>query len=230
VFRKPIDVSDFGQTPHPNHPDAHFIDLNGIQTCDDSAQHEVRGVDEAAADIGILNDRYVVAVAAGRVAAAVPRYAMRWTNVGFDPHQREVFVRHSIGSGRYSEQFTTYYAHMSDTRVRHGREVYAGTVLGRVGTTGASSGEHLHIAVYRHKNLSYRAAFELDYSRADFFELGKELAAMDPWGWQGPQGIDPWAWRFKYNSGSDPDNAGSWSINLWKVGEEPTMYDGENEP
>jgi murein DD-endopeptidase MepM/ murein hydrolase activator NlpD len=115
--------------------------------------------------------------------------------------------------GRYSEQFTTYYAHMSDTRVRRGDAVVAGTVLGQVGTTGASSGEHLHIAVFRNKNLSYRATFELDYSRKDFFELGKELASIDPWGWA-PKGVDPWAWRFKFNDGDLPDDAGSWSIDL----------------
>lgn len=226
-FWKPIDVSDFGQTPNAAHPLAHYIDLNGLQKCDDWYGHDghpaIDGVDEAAADIGVQSDRDVVAVAAGRVAAAVPRYALRWAPVGGDPHQREVFVRHSIGSGRYSEQFTTYYAHMSDTRVRRGDAVVAGTVLGQVGTTGASSGEHLHIAVFRHKNLSYRASWELDYSRADFFELGKELAAIDPWGWRGPQGLDPWAWRFKFNDGDLPDFAGSWSINLWKAGEAPTM-------
>jgi murein DD-endopeptidase MepM/ murein hydrolase activator NlpD len=226
-FKKPIDVSDFGQTPNATHPLAHYIDLNGIQKCDDWYGHDghdvIGGVDEAAADIGVESDRDVVAVAAGRVAAAVPRYALFWSPVGGDPHQREVFVRHTIGTGRYSEQFTTYYAHMSDTSVRRGDAVVAGTVLGRVGTTGASGGEHLHIAVFRHKNLSYRATWELDYSRADFFELGKELAAIDPWGWQAPTGIDPWAWRFKFNDGDLPDYAGSWSIDLWKAGEAPTM-------
>ena len=226
-FNKPIDVSDFGQTPNAGHPLAHYIDLKGVQKCDDWYGHDdhgvIDGVDEAAADILVESDRDVVAVAAGRVAAAVPRYALMWSPVGGDPHQREVFVRHSIGTGRYSEQFTTYYAHMSDTRVRRGDAVVAGTVLGRVGTTGASSGEHLHLAVFRHKNLSYRASWELDYSRADFFELGKELAAIDPWGWRAPQGIDPWAWRFKFNDGDLPDYAGSWSIDLWKAGEEPPM-------
>lgn len=233
AFWKPIDVSDFGQTPDPGHPLAHYIDLNGVQKCDDTYGHVTGwgpygGVDEAAADIGVTSDRHVVAVAAGRVAAAVPRYALQWSPVGGDPHQREVFVRHTIGTGRYSEQFTTYYAHMSDTLVRRGDAVVAGTPLGRVGTTGASGGEHLHIAVFRHKNLSYRSSFELDYSRADFFELGKELAAIDPWGWRGPQALDPWAWRFKFNDGDLPDYAGSWSIDLWKAGEAPTM-DGYSE-
>ena len=42
----------------------------------------------------------------------MPRYVLELTAVGFDPHQREVFVRHAVGFGRYSEPFTTYYAHM----------------------------------------------------------------------------------------------------------------------
>ena len=223
VYNIPIDVSDFGQVPVADHPEAHYVDLNGIQTCNSSPQHEVSGVDEAAADIGYIDGRDVVAVAAGRVAAAVPRYVLELTAVGFDPHQREVFVRHAVGFGRYSEPFTTYYAHMSDTLVRRGDSVATGTVLGRVGTTGASSGNHLHIAVFRHRNLSYRSSFELDYSRADFFEGDKAAAAIDPWGWNGPPATDPWAWRFR-SSDNHPDNAGSWSLHLWKPGEAPTMY------
>jgi uncharacterized delta-60 repeat protein len=223
VYNIPIDVSDFGQVPVADHPEAHYIDLNGIQTCDSSPQHEVAGVNEAAADIGYIDGRDVVAVAAGRVAAAVPRYVLELAAVGFDPFQREVFVRHAIGFGRYTEQFTTYYAHMSDTPVRRGDAVVAGTVLGRVGTTGASSGNHLHIAVFRHRNLSYRASFELDYSSGDLFDGDNEAAAIDPWGWNGPPAADPWAWRFR-SSDTHPDNAGSWSIHLWKPNEAPTMY------
>ena len=222
AFNIPIDVSDFGQTPISGHPLAHYIDLAGVQKCfmNGSNVHTViGGVDEAAADIVVGNDKIVLSVAAGRVAWAVPRNVLAYSPVGNDPYQRELFVRHSIGSGRYQEEFTSYYAHMSDTRVRRGDAVVAGTQLGRVGTTGASSGEHLHIAVLRHHNLSFRPSFDLDYTLFDFWE-GKEVAMIDPWGWLGPQALDPWAWRFRQTA-NNPANAGSWSINLWKAGEAP---------
>ncbi|MEO7795130.1 MAG: peptidoglycan DD-metalloendopeptidase family protein [Thermoanaerobaculia bacterium] len=221
VFRIDIDVTAFGQTPNPNHPLAHYIDLHGIQKCDAYYGHDgvgpIGGVDEPAIDILVGDDRDVRSMAAGRVASAVPRFVLRYTPVGNDPHQREVFVRHSIGTGRYSEQFTSYYAHMTATLVRRGDVIPAGTVLGPVGHTGAAYGDHLHISVARNKNLSYRVNWEHGYAHVGF-DVDKGISAIDPWGWRGPAAIDPWAWRFRTN-----DLAGSWSINLWKPGEEPTM-------
>jgi uncharacterized delta-60 repeat protein len=227
AYNLPLDVSDFGQTPNGAHPLAHWVDLNGIQKCNgsdangDGLDDPFGGIDEPAVDILVGSSRDVVAVAAGRVASAVPRYVLRYSPVENDPHQREVFIRHSVGTGRYSEQFTTYYAHMSETLVRRGDVVEAGDALGQVGTTGASSGNHLHISVMRHKNLSYRASFEHGYAHVGF-DQGKEVAAIDPWGWRGLPATDPWAWRFRNVEGR-PDDAGSWSINLWKPGEAPTM-------
>lgn len=219
-----IDVTEFGQTPAVDHPLAHWIDLNGAQKCTNTHGHTtwvLGGVDEAAVDIPVLSDRDGIAVAAGRVVAAVPRYRLGATPIGTDPYQREVYVRHTVGAGRYAEVFTLYYAHFYDTRVRRGDIVAAGDVLGQVGNNGGSTGEHLHLATFRHRNLSFRSSFEIPFERADF-HLGKEVGAIDAWGWRAPQGFDPAAWRFRYLDGERID-AGAWSINLWRPGEEPTM-------
>lgn len=52
------------------------------------------------------------------------------------------YVRINHGSG-----LTTAYAHMSVLRVRTGQAVKAGDVIGLVGSTGDSSGPHLHFEV-----------------------------------------------------------------------------------
>lgn len=218
VYRLGIDVSEFGQTPYPSHPLAHTIDLAGRQHCDGRPDDpHLNGIDEAAVDIMLPSNRDILSVAPGRVVQAVPRYVLIWAPVGNDPWQREVFVRHHVGSGRYSEQFTTYYAHQIDTPVRRGQTVLAGTLLGRTGNTGASYGVHLHIAAFRHRNLTYRATYELAYDQVGFIE-DKEVAAFAPWGWRAPQGADPWGWRFRNN-----DSAGTFSADMWRSGEAPTM-------
>jgi murein DD-endopeptidase MepM/ murein hydrolase activator NlpD len=52
----------------------------------------------------------------------------------------QVVVRHS--DGRYSQ-----YAHLSAISVKSGQSVAAGQRLGRSGSTGNSSGPHLHFEV-----------------------------------------------------------------------------------
>lgn len=45
--------------------------------------------------------------------------------------------------------FVTRYAHMSETLVRAGDRLQRGTVIGKVGSTGRSTGPHLHYEVFR---------------------------------------------------------------------------------
>lgn len=51
---------------------------------------------------------------------------------------------------RHDNGFTTRYAHMSAIKVRHGTRVARGTVVGRLGNTGRSTGAHLHYETRRH--------------------------------------------------------------------------------
>lgn len=53
-----------------------------------------------------------------------------------------VEVKHHSG-------YKTLYAHMTEIRVKKGQSVTTGTIVGTVGTTGLSTGNHLHFAVYK---------------------------------------------------------------------------------
>ncbi|MGA9334018.1 MAG: hypothetical protein WBV39_07045, partial [Rudaea sp.] len=110
-YNIPIDVSEFGQ-PTGN-GDACAIDFKGRQHSYISGSKcylDDSGIDETASDILIDSRNDDVAVAAGRVVMAVPRFIPMFTPPGNDPYQRELFIRHNVGSGRYAEIFTSYYA------------------------------------------------------------------------------------------------------------------------
>ncbi|HOX72662.1 peptidoglycan DD-metalloendopeptidase family protein [Dokdonella sp.] len=230
-YNIPMDVSDFGQTPGPFNACA--IDNRGRQrsignpnenpsTCD----YDNSGVNEPAMDIDVTSPRLAAAVAPGRVVMAVPRHVPTYTPAGNDPYQREVFIRHQVGSGRYAEIFTTYSAHMQNTYVRRGELVDTGDWLGSIGNTGASYGEHLHLTVVRNTNLSFRKSFEVNFVGGQHDRDGS-VGAVDPFGWSpanGLNGVDPWAWRFR-NHANNPllDNAGGFSSRMWLPGEAPPL-------
>jgi murein DD-endopeptidase MepM/ murein hydrolase activator NlpD len=54
-----------------------------------------------------------------------------------DGYGKLVVVQHRLG-------MTSWYAHLSRIAVRRGECVVAGSRIGRVGTTGHSTGPHLH--------------------------------------------------------------------------------------
>lgn len=72
----------------------------------------------------------VYAVASGIVTAS--HYSGGWGN--------EIRIRHNSG-------MITQYAHLSRINVRRGQKVVRGQVIGRVGSTGRSTGAHLHFGL-----------------------------------------------------------------------------------
>jgi murein DD-endopeptidase MepM/ murein hydrolase activator NlpD len=48
---------------------------------------------------------------------------------------------------RHSRAITTKYAHLSRIEAREGQHVKRGDIVGRVGSTGRSTGPHLHYEV-----------------------------------------------------------------------------------
>ncbi|MDR3276078.1 MAG: M23 family metallopeptidase [Treponema sp.] len=59
----------------------------------------------------------------------------------------------------HSGQYQTMYAHLSKISVKQGAYVYQGAKIGEVGSTGYSTGPHLHFSVYKNS----KAVNPLDY-------------------------------------------------------------------
>ena len=61
------------------------------------------------------------------------------TSAGWDPggYGNLVVIQHRMG-------MTSWYAHLSRIRVRVGTCLVAGRIIGQVGSTGNSTGPHLH--------------------------------------------------------------------------------------
>jgi murein DD-endopeptidase MepM/ murein hydrolase activator NlpD len=73
--------------------------------------------------------------------------------VGFDNNLGNYIIISHYGG------FQTTYAHLSSTAVKKGDQVRQGARIGAVGSTGYSTGPHLHFAVYRNG----RAVNPLDF-------------------------------------------------------------------
>jgi murein DD-endopeptidase MepM/ murein hydrolase activator NlpD len=67
----------------------------------------------------------------------------RISTVGFNSvYGRYIIISHNGG-------YQTMYAHLSLASVRQGAYVYQGSKIGEVGSTGYSTGPHLHFAIYK---------------------------------------------------------------------------------
>ncbi|CAN5883734.1 hypothetical protein BH23ACT10_BH23ACT10_26000 [soil metagenome] len=84
----------------------------------------------AGIDLGAASGTPIGAAAAGTVVAAGV----------MGGYGNAVDIRHADGT-------TTRYAHQSRLLVRNGQQVAAGQIIGLVGSTGASTGPHLHFEV-----------------------------------------------------------------------------------
>lgn len=85
-----------------------------------------------------------------------------------DPYGLAVAIRHDFGYK--DQQLYTIYAHMSEMNVIKGQHVEAGEVIGFVGSTGATTGPHVH--------------FEVRFPQNSFFyTYNPELWIAPPQGW-----------------------------------------------
>lgn len=97
----------------------------------------------------------VLAAAGGKVVSA--GYGLYYGNSDpNDPYGLAVTIRHNFGHN--GKRLYTVYAHMEKILVNVGQEVNTGDVIGLVGTTGLTTGPHLHFEVRMEQN-SYFATF-----------------------------------------------------------------------
>ncbi|MBC8535939.1 M23 family metallopeptidase [Feifania hominis] len=107
--------------------------LSGTMTCDFGYRiHPITGKIgfHSGVDLGAATGTTIKSAAAGTVI-----------EVGTSAvYGKYVIVEHS-------NKLKTFYAHMSKTSVKQGKKVKAGTKLGEVGSTGVSTGPHLHFEI-----------------------------------------------------------------------------------
>lgn len=99
-------------------------------------------------DFGVAQGTPIKAIAAGTVVGA----GWIWRGYGI-----EVFIRHADGK-------VSHYAHQSREIVSVGQKVARGQTIGYVGSTGDSTGPHLHLEVL----MSYRYGAQLVSSLAQW--------------------------------------------------------------
>jgi hypothetical protein len=152
----------------------------------------------------------VVLVARGR---NIDKYFPNCPN-GSTRTQNEVYVLHVVGTGVYAELFVSYYAHFDSMQVSAGDVVTKGQALGKAGSTGCSSTDHLHLEIAR---MSNTATMYRRHLRVPATEDYDQTTMIDPYGfsWHAKAGFDPWAWR------AIADGRGALSIGLWASGQKP---------
>jgi hypothetical protein len=117
-----------------------------ISSCFAPFRRLSNGVERAHTGIDVVptsNDRTIKAAAGGLVAVAnnTNNYNCYSTQCeGLDGRGNYVTIRHEIEG----TVFFTHYYHLSSVNVSSGDRVEAGDIIGTMGNTGHSSGDHLH--------------------------------------------------------------------------------------
>lgn len=103
--------------------------VRGTITQQPSARH-------MALDIATALGTPIGAAAGGQVVA------VGWAG----DYGKRVIIEHGNGLNR-AERFLTLYAHLSSFAVEEGQQISQGQLIGRIGSTGKSTGPHLHFEV-----------------------------------------------------------------------------------
>ncbi len=104
--------------------------------------------DHNAIDIAAATGTEIVATANGTVVCSSTASASAshtCSACGFSGAGYHVIIKHTDG-------YYSIYAHMSSVSVANGNTVTAGQGIGAVGSTGYSTGSHLHFAIYQNAN------------------------------------------------------------------------------
>ncbi len=127
-----------------------------------------RNIVHTGVDIPSPEGTPIMATAPGTVVWADWGLFMEIPGDNTDPYGMAVAIRHDFGFN--DQQLYTIYAHMSQMNVIVGQHVETGEVIGFVGSTGATTGPHVH--------------FEVRFPYNSFFyTYNPELWIAPPQGW-----------------------------------------------
>lgn len=155
---------------------------------------------------------------------------------GGTPYQGEVYIKYDIGGDPvYQESYVAYYAHLRRRSVVDGQTVAPGQIIGYSGTTGSSSGPHLHFGLARVTNINattgtspaqlaygYHVTYDANPSHSWGVIPATTTGMVDPYGWRAPDGIDPYGYYWSRAKTYDGIlGVGAWGPQLWKSGEVP---------
>ena len=113
---------------------------------------------------GGIQGRPILAIANGVVYMANKSWSKSQGYSGYASYGNFCAVNHGeIAIGGVKSKYVAFYAHATSIIVSVGQEVTQGQVLGYVGTTGNSTGYHLHIGIQ--KNGSWVDPYPLLYSK-----------------------------------------------------------------
>ncbi len=127
-----------------------------------------RNIVHTGVDIPAPKGTPIMAAAAGTIVWADWGLFLEIPGDWTDPYGMAVAIRHDFGYE--DQQLYTIYAHMSQINVIKSQHVEAGDIIGYVGSTGATTGPHVHFEVRFPNN-------------AFFYTYNPELWIAPPQGW-----------------------------------------------
>jgi len=158
AFSMPILQAAMIEMRHKNH----YVYLNSNDRYYDEKGHEVEGfllsrpVRGARISSGFTKRRYHPVLKKYRAHLGIDYAVRRGTPIQAAGSGKIIYAGYSRGYGNmmkisHGDGYVTLYAHQKSFRrgMRRGKYVKKGTIIGYVGTTGLSTGPHLHFGLYK---------------------------------------------------------------------------------
>jgi murein DD-endopeptidase MepM/ murein hydrolase activator NlpD len=216
-----VDVAQFG---HGETGTTQDIDRDGFKFA---------GSREHAYDIALSEGVPLYAMRAGTIPASGSRDRdVTWAGCATS-YQGEIYVKHVIGSSStYQDSYVAFYGHPRRSLVVDGQSVRAGQLVGFSGRNGCSGGPHLHMHMFRERNVNARKVGQPEFGyRAnlviDSGTVGNNFlntTAIDPFGWGNQVAYDPNSYL-----DADTDTGQGWigfgglSVDLFIPGQRPHL-------
>jgi hypothetical protein len=192
VFRKPF-ASEYSISSMFDHRYAlEFIHIDGSILTHNNEETTVGQDGHQGYDYAMDQGTEVLAAYDGTVVFAGNETPFFCPPLNSTVSGKSVEIRHHVGS----EIFDSIYGHFSSIAVANGQVVTKGQVIGLSGTSGCSTGPHLHFDIQRRTNTN-----------------GGTPASIDPSGWTS-NSPDPW----------ESHASGTQSFRLWASGQAPQEY------